>query len=155
VGINSAEPLVTRVVIDLASELPSRLERGTDGRQIRVVLGVDAITAEPVRTKRPPAADAAWCREFARRAEDMLVAPAATTPAAAMVIDAQWTALEADATARAPAQPVERVHSMLLQAVRLARIAVSGTQHPDQAAAARSGARLLLESARAQLAAMP
>ncbi len=57
VALHSAQPTVTRVVIDLTSMQPHRLER--DGNQLRVILGVAApLTAPapaPVSTSSAPA----------------------------------------------------------------------------------------------------
>jgi hypothetical protein len=159
VGLNAVDPLVTRVVIDLTARPPARLEAGANGHELRVVIGREA---EPALSARPPrpgpasvAADASWCRDFAARLEALLQAPAAVTPATAMATDAAWAALEEEAGARKPAQPFESIHTMLEQAVRLARIATGGRHRLDEAAAARSGARLLIDAARARLADLP
>jgi hypothetical protein len=63
VALHSAQPIVTRVVIDLAAMQPHRLER--EGNQLRVVLGAAPTTPAvtrpplPVSTSSPPARSSA------------------------------------------------------------------------------------------------
>ena len=159
VALNTVHPAVTRVVIDLTAGPSARLEGGASSHELRVVIGRQGEPGPPARANQSVetslTADASWCRDFAARLEALLRAPAAVTPPSAHAADAAWVALEEEADARKPAQPFESIHTMLAQAVRLARIATGGSQRADQAAAARSGARLLVDAARARLANLP
>ena len=159
VGLNSAEPLVTRVVIDLSTDIPSRLETGVTNHQLRVVIGpsdeAEDTVSLPAAIAAPAAADAPWCRDFAARVDALLQSQARVTTLSAITAEAALVNLENEAESRSAPPQLERIHLMLLQAVRLARIAASGTQRPEQAAAARHGARLLVETARVRLAELP
>lgn len=81
VAVNSHDPLVTRVVVDLQQRLPYRIERvGEGGRDLTIVLGDHAAPVAEAIPAIDPAAAAASAPAAAESAE----APAAT-PAPAVV----------------------------------------------------------------------
>ncbi len=152
-GLNTANPPITRVVVDLTVASAARLERGATDNQLRIVIGAPETVASgdrPVETSLP--VDALWCRDFAARVESLLQAPLAPPGASAMAAQAVWQSLEREADARRASGAVETIRFALLQAVRLGKIWATERQAPDQAAAARAGARLLLEDAQTRLA---
>jgi hypothetical protein len=154
VGLNVADPPVTRVVVDLTSDMVARLERGATANQLRIVIGAPiGGQARPVSSaKASPVADSSWCREIAARIEALLQSPPSASAAAAMAAQAAWRALEDEAATRSATGTLENIRFSLLQAARLGKIAAAEQRVPEQAAAARAGARLLLATAQTQLA---
>jgi hypothetical protein len=159
VALNSADPLITRVVLDVSNAPTARIERGESEHQLRIVVGESIGPAAPGRTEPEAAAppstiESQWCGEVADRLSALLddSAPSTSQPAMLAAVSA-WDALERDVAARKVSQPLQPVHFMLLQAVRLGRIAATYRNARDfeQAAAAQSGARLLLNTARDRL----
>ena len=56
VAVNSREPLVTRVVVDLKRKVPYRVESaGADNEELRVIFSAETAS-EPVPTAAPAAA---------------------------------------------------------------------------------------------------
>jgi hypothetical protein len=91
VAVNQAQPLVTRVVIDLAKPAPHRIEAGLrDSGQLTIVVGVPAALAG-APTPRPRGQDGAGSAPALPRpppAEPPKAAAPATVPATAPVVPA-------------------------------------------------------------------
>jgi hypothetical protein len=171
VALNMAEPPVTRVVLDMSMSASARIERGASDNELRIIVGegqsvTTESTARPAakapaspRVESAPSAedDLRWCRDLADRLAGMLETQAPITSQPAMTAAAAaWEQFEREFDSRKVAQAAQSIHFSLLQATRLGRIATSyrNARQFDQANAALAGARLLLNNARAQLAAV-
>ena len=150
VGLNQANPPVTRVVLEVSSDLALHVERGPTDHELRIVVGDDKSAAA--------ATDVTWCVELADRLATLLdnQAPITSQPAQ-LAEETAWMELERELNARAPAASLQSIHFMLVQSARLGRIAATQrrAREMDQAAAGQAGARLLLDTARARLAELP
>jgi hypothetical protein len=167
VGLHSAEPPATRVVLDVSSGATARLEHGDTDRQLRIVVSDRSSAGDRKRAEKvvpdtrlgAAKVDQQWCSELADRLTAMLekqTAPSTSQPAMLAALT-EWQDLERTVAAKQVAASLQSVHFALLQAIRLARIAATyrNTREFDQANAARAGARLLVNTARARLAEMP
>ena len=161
VGLHTAQPPVTRVVLDVAPIPAARIERGEIPGQLRIIIGASNDSA----TALPPATEAdvlrsqrAWCVEVADRLGALIDRHAPSTSQAHMLATmTAWEKFEREVDGHKLAEPLQPVHHALLQSIRLARIAAAHLQRreAEQAAAAIAGARLLLNTARDRLEAMP
>ena len=160
VALNSANPPVTRVVLDVSNAPPARIEPGETDHALRIIVG--ALPQTPAAMEKPagaasataPAAEVVWCRDVAERLSGLLDNSTPSTSQPAMLAAAAaWEALEREIEARKVSAALQPVHFMLLQSVRLGRIATTyrNGRELEQAAAAQSGARLLLNTAEDRL----
>lgn len=148
VGKHAGNPPTTRVVVDLARDETADLERGATDQELRVVFGASGVRV----------ADLVWCVALTDRVMALLEQPATpASPAAMLATTVAWDGLEHEVRGRNVAPLVQSVHAMLLDAVRLGRIGFAHPSEtaPEQAAAARAGARLLVDTARLRLSALP
>lgn len=163
IALNREAPPLTRVVVDLDAPLAARLERAADGRELRIVIGTGgppaAVTAPTRRTTSTPhAAYVAWFTPAAARITRLLddMVEASGRGAAAMEpILAEWMLVEKDLAGVRTPPAAENAHALLVEAARLGRIAAArraqGSAASAEAIAGESGARLLLDRARAAL----
>jgi hypothetical protein len=160
VGMHTAQPPVTRVVLDLSVMPQARIERSEVPGHLHIVVGtaprVDAAAAAPTEADLLRQQHA-WCRDVSDRLAALIERHAPSTSQAAMLATlTAWATFEGEVEARKIAAPLQPVHHTLLQSIRLGRIAATHLQRreAEQAAAAIAGARLLLNTARDRLAAM-
>lgn len=162
IALNRSEPPLTRVVIDLDTAITkARIEPTSDRRELRIVFAPSATSPSSPAAPRPTAAAphaayVAWFTPAAARITRLLddMVEASSRGASAMEpILAEWMLVEKDlAAARTPAA-AESAHALLVEAARLGRIAATrraqGSAASAEAIAGESGARLLLDRARA------
>ena len=128
VALNQAVPPVTRVVVDMSSPQPYRLEVGDRSTGLRIVVGtVQAQTDRP----SPERAYADWFERASKQADTLLAQPLGATG---------WSDLEGEIARRMPPPAYGVAHDLLKTVVRLGKVADRAT--------ATTGARLLLERAR-------
>ena len=164
VGLNSAQPPVTRVVLDVSTAPPARIERGDGEGQLRIVVGAPDATAAAVAPPSTPTLspsdsrqDRAWCVDLADRVAALLDRQVPSTSQAVMMAETvAWEELEREVAQRSIGPALQSIHFSLLQALRLGRIATTyrNAREFDQAAAAHAGARLLLNTTRDRLASL-
>jgi hypothetical protein len=161
IGVHTTQPPVTRVVLDLSTMPPARIDRSEVAGQLRIIIGADPRQSAAVAT--PTEADLlkqqrTWCLEVSDRLAALVKQHAPSTSQAQMLATiTAWEKFEREVEARKLAAPLQPVHHALLQSIRLGRIAATHLQRREAelAAAAIAGARLLLNTARDRLAAMP
>jgi hypothetical protein len=179
VALNSVQPAVTRLVVDLTQPGTFRLERGASDRELRLTVATTAAamrtaaaTGEPVavaRAREPgpvPAAAArataayvAWFGSTAGRVGRLLDRSAALTPtdsaASIAQLQAEWTSLPRIVQGTPAASGFEAEHELLLASVRLGEVAMTrrleATRLAAEASAGEAGAAMLLSRARTQL----
>jgi hypothetical protein len=160
VALNRANPPVTRVVLDVSNAPAARIERGETDHALRIIVG--AVPQTPAAMEKAagaasamaPAAEVVWCRDVAERLSGLLDNSTPSTSQPAMLAAATaWEALEREIEVRKVSGALQPIHYMLLQSVRLGRIAATyrNGREFEQAAAAQSGARLLLNTAEDRL----
>ena len=160
VALNQSDPPVTRVVLDLSSEQPYRLEEGPEAKGLRIVIGSvsgigsigGAETTGGIATDDPAAASetdyAAWFTSASKRADRLLDAVLDDTNIT------KWSALAAEVDHRTPPPAFGVAHDLLRTVVRLGTAAASvdgelpASTDPLNRSTAVTGARLLLSRAR-------
>jgi hypothetical protein len=155
VGLHSAQPPVTRVVLDVSRLPASRIEPGDSDAQLRIVIGDVAVAADAPPAEELLQRDRAWCLDISARLAALLDELKPSTSQAEMLArSTAWEKLEREVDGRKLVTPLQPIHHTLLQSIRLARIAAGHlrAREPDQAAAALAGARLLLHTAQDKLA---
>ena len=159
VALNRSKPPVTRVVLDLSSEQPYRLEEGPEAEGLRIVIGNvggigirGAETTGGIATDDPTEASetdyAAWFTSASKRADRLLDAVLDDTNVT------KWSVLAAEVDYRTPPPAFGVAHNLLRTVVRLGTAAASvdderpPSNDPINRSTAVTGARLLLSRAR-------
>ena len=156
VALNQAQPLVTRVVLDLDGPLDAGttyfLERGTMAHELRIV--VDALPGSP---DDAPSEYAKWFTKTSDTVARLLRKESDGLPGEAHELDdsssltLEWDELLTEVNDTIPPPTFEVAHSLLTTASTLGR--VNAAAHTDgsvastNASAATAGARLLLKRA--------
>lgn len=163
VALNRARPLVTRVVVDLDRDADFALERGDTQQELRLVIRSRRPDA-PASASDGGAATAPYAVWFVRSVESVSALlertmRASETKATLDTDVAEWERLLDTLQRMSPPEARRREHGLLIEAVRLGRIAaatrVDASRLVGHAQAGEAGARLLLAQARASVALAP
>ena len=163
VGLNQADPPVTRVVIDLEGSTSSFLEQGATERELRITV-VAASSATSTRTPRDPVGPTdryeAWFAKTTRTMSKLLARDARMQPGAANGLDQldqlalEWSTVRGELDIVRPPPPFEAAHELLVTAGALGHVVISsrrdGSLPVMHAWAANAGAAMLVRQAQAR-----
>ena len=147
VGLNTLTPPITRAVVEVMEGAAARLQPSAKANELHVVIAAPKTqTTLPGDGVRPDTAapDARQMSAGVEQLEALLESTETPPP---------WAEFEHSVAARAIGGKLEPAHHLLLQAIRLARIAADygDSRDRDKATAALAGARLLLNAVRIRL----
>ena len=162
VGLNQADPPVTRVVLDLEGSPSSFLEQGATERELRItVVAESSVTS--TRTPRDPTDPTdryeAWFAKTTRTMSKLLARDARMQPGAANGLDQldrlalEWSTVRRELDIVRPPPPFEAAHELLVTAGALGHVVIAfrrdGSLPKMHAWAANAGAAMLMRHARA------
>jgi hypothetical protein len=154
VALFNAQPLITRVVLDVGTIVAHRIEPGATTRELRIVLE----TTSPPPPAPPTAPYLDWFSAVERRAGILLQATSqaiASRDGGLAPLLSEWARVQREIESMAAPSAFAKAHGLMLQAVRLARLeAERGEPRLASAAADASddaNPRVVLVRARAAL----
>ena len=163
VGLNQADPPVTRVVLDLEGSTSSFLEQGATERELRITV-VTASSVTSTRTPRDPVGPTdryeAWFAKTTRTMSKLLARDARMQPGAANGLDQldqlalEWSTVRGELDIVRPPPPFEAAHELLVTAGALGHVVIAsrrdGSLPVMHAWAANAGAAMLVRQAQAR-----
>ena len=162
VGLNQADPPVTRVVLDLEGATSSFLEQGATERELRItVVAESSVTS--ARTPRDPVGPTdqyeAWFAKTTGMMSKLLARDARMQPGAANGLDQldrlalEWSTVRRELDIVRPPPPFEAAHELLVTAGALGHVVITsrrdGSLPVMHAWAANAGAAMLVRRAQA------
>ena len=166
VGLNQADPPVTRVVLDLEGSTSSFLEQGATERELRITV-VTASSVTSTRTPRDPVGPTdryeAWFAKTTRTMSKLLARDARMQPGAANGLHQldqldqlalEWSTVRGELDIVRPPPPFEAAHELLVTAGTLGHVVIAsrrdGSLPVMHAWAANAGAAMLVRQAQAR-----
>ena len=163
VGLNQADPPVTRVVLDLEGSTSSFLEQGATERELRITV-VTASSVTSTRTPRDPVGPTdryeAWFAKTTRTMSKLLARDARMQPGAANGLDQldqlalEWSTVRGELDIVRPPPSFEAAHELLVTAGALGHVVIAsrrdGSLPVMHAWVANAGAAMLVRQAQAR-----
>ena len=159
VGLNQADPPVTRVVLDLEGATSSFLEQGATERELRITVVAES-SVTPVRTPHDPVGQTdqyeAWFAKTTGTMSKLLARDARMQPGAANGLDRlalEWSTVQRELDIVRPPPPFEAAHELLVTAGALGHAVITsrrdGSLPVMHAWAVNAGAAMLVRQAQA------
>ena len=159
VGLNQADPPVTRVVLDLEGTTSAFLEQGATERELRITVVAES-SVTPARTPRDPVGPTdqyeAWFAKTTGTMSKLLARDAHMQPGAVNGLDRlalEWSTVQGELNIVQPPPPFEAAHELLVTAGALGHVIITsrrdGSLPVTHAWAANAGAAMLVRQAQA------